>query len=162
MNINLENMEMRGPVSIHLITTHFEIIIVVLVPPTSRCASWRKTEQLDVFTLKLQQIYPCIRNRIGVIYVTLNDCINRVYFRAMPYRQRIRLLGKSASHFVDFWNALYNQRLMSQSTSCKTTQQYCTLVSRRQLGPNHVCMIVSRRRDTITSVWYYVSHRCDT
>ena len=27
---------------------------------------------------------------------------------------------------------------------------------RKQLGPNHVCVIVSRRRDTITSVWYYV------
>ena len=31
-----------------------------------------------------------------------------------------------------------------------------------QLGPNHVCVILSRRRDTITSVWYYVSHRRDT
>ena len=31
-----------------------------------------------------------------------------------------------------------------------------------QLGPNHVCVIVSRRRDTITSVWYYVSRRRDT
>ena len=30
-----------------------------------------------------------------------------------------------------------------------------------QLGPNHVCVILSRRRDTITSVWYYVSHRRD-
>ena len=32
----------------------------------------------------------------------------------------------------------------------------------RQLGPNHVCVILSRRRDTIRSVWYYVSHRRDT
>ena len=29
-------------------------------------------------------------------------------------------------------------------------------------GPNHVCVILSRRRDTITSVWYYVSRRRDT
>ena len=26
-----------------------------------------------------------------------------------------------------------------------------------QLGINHVCVIVSRRRDSITSVWYYIS-----
>ena len=25
-----------------------------------------------------------------------------------------------------------------------------------QLGPNHVCVILSHRRDTITSVWYFV------
>ena len=24
-------------------------------------------------------------------------------------------------------------------------------------GPNHVCVILSRRRDTITSVWYFIS-----
>ena len=32
----------------------------------------------------------------------------------------------------------------------------------KQLGPNHVCMRLSRRSDTIKSVWYYVSHRRDT
>ena len=31
-----------------------------------------------------------------------------------------------------------------------------------QLGPNHVCVILSRRRDSITSAWYYVSQRRDT
>ena len=31
-----------------------------------------------------------------------------------------------------------------------------------QLGLNHVCVILSRRCDTITSVWYYVSHLRDT
>ena len=31
-----------------------------------------------------------------------------------------------------------------------------------QLGLTHVCVILSRRRDTITSAWYYVSHRRDT
>ena len=30
------------------------------------------------------------------------------------------------------------------------------------LGLNHVCVILSRRRDTIKSAWYYVSHRRDT
>ena len=31
-----------------------------------------------------------------------------------------------------------------------------------QLGANHVSVILSHRRDSITSVWYYVSHRRDT
>ena len=31
-----------------------------------------------------------------------------------------------------------------------------------QLGLTHVSVIVSRLRDSITSVWYYVSHRRDT
>ena len=31
-----------------------------------------------------------------------------------------------------------------------------------QLGPNHVCVILSHRRDSITSAWYYVSRRRDT
>ena len=31
-----------------------------------------------------------------------------------------------------------------------------------QLGTNHICVILSHRHDTITSVWYYVSHRPDT
>ena len=31
-----------------------------------------------------------------------------------------------------------------------------------ELGPNHVSVILSRRRDSITSVWYYVSRRRDT
>ena len=31
-----------------------------------------------------------------------------------------------------------------------------------QLGINHVCVILSRRRDTITQTWYYVSRRRDT
>ena len=31
-----------------------------------------------------------------------------------------------------------------------------------QLGANHVSVILSHRRDSITSVWYYVSQRRDT
>ena len=44
---------------------------------------------------------------------------------------------------------------MSTVLKCRSYWQY-------QLGANHVCVILSRRRDTITSVWYYVSHRRDT
>ena len=45
--------------------------------------------------------------------------------------------------------------------------QECSLCSHpsiypHQLGTNHVCMILSHRRDNIMAVWYFVSHSHDT
>ena len=43
-------------------------------------------------------------------------------------------------------------------------QQNLVMIGNRtnQLGLNHVCVILSHRRDTIMSAWYYVSHLQDT
>ena len=44
-------------------------------------------------------------------------------------------------------NFAYNPR------QSRVWQRYPTTL---QLGPNHICVILSLRRDTITSVWYFV------
>ena len=60
----------------------------------------------------------------------------------------------SSSHSIEYGKApktqLFQILLM---WVLKTNKNYVTL----QLGPNQVCMILSHRRDTITSVRYFVS-----
>ena len=52
--------------------------------------------------------------------------------------------------------------MLSTTRIRSTNETFGNLFKPNQLGPNYICVILSHRRITITSVWYYVSRLLGT